>query len=140
MHSMIWPVLSLILVGLAISLPVTALLVRLGHAGGLLDTQGAAGHVKKLRPIPNIGGIAIYLAVAVPLAVGLAAVWLVNEQTLRSLGLGAVIEHLPRIRETTPTAIAMLVCMTVLHVVGLFDDRKSLGPVSKFAAQFLVAA
>ena len=57
MTGMVLLVVLLILVGLAISLPLTALLIRLGHRAGTLDTPGAAGHIKpELRAVPNIGG------------------------------------------------------------------------------------
>ena len=139
MPGMVQPVLLLILVGFAISLPLTLWLVRLGHRVSLLDTPGAKGHIKQVRPVPNIGGIAIYTAVALPMTLGLAAVWMLDDQFF-SRWMPAVTPHLPRIRESTPTAVAMLACMTMLHVTGLFDDRRSLGPWSKFAAQFAVAA
>jgi len=139
MSAMVPLVLALIIVGLAISFPVTALLIRLGHRAGALDSPGAVGHVKQLRPVPNIGGISIYLAVMLPLALGMAAVWLIDPETLHRWVPG-VVGHVPRIKESTPTAVAMLTCMTVLHVAGLVDDRRSLGPLAKFAVQIAVAA
>ena len=57
-------------IGLLISLPLTAALARIGNRLGAMDSAGAEGHDKVLRPIPNIGGIAIYAAVALPMAVG----------------------------------------------------------------------
>lgn len=136
---MLWLVLSLILVAFVIALPLTALLVRLGYKINMLDSAGAAGHVKDLRPVPNIGGVAIYAAVALPLAVGLAALQLMDDQSLVSL-VPAMQSHIERIRQTLPTAAAMLACMTLLHVVGLIDDRRSLSAMPKLAAQFAVAA
>ena len=132
----------LIVVGLSISLPITALLVRLGHRTNMLDTPGAKGHIKtELRRVPNIGGIAIVVAVGLPMIVGLALVWLLPESFWGgTLGLQILTDHLPRIRETTPTAIAMLGCLLALHVIGLIDDRRSLGPLTKFAAQIAAAA
>lgn len=136
---MIWPVLGLIVAGLAISLPVTALLIGIGRRVGTMDSRGAAGHVKKLRSVPNIGGIAIFAAVAGPMILGLAAVWLIDAQTL-SRWLPAIETHLPRLRETTPTAAAMLAGMAVLHLMGLIDDRRSLPPWLKLLVQIAVAA
>ena len=136
---MVLPVLLLIVIGFLVSLPVTALLVRLGHRRGLLDTPGARGHHKQLRAIPNIGGIAIYLAMVVPLGAGLATLWFTDESIWKQW-IPALVDHLPRIRQSTATAIAMLACMTVLHIVGLIDDRRSLGPAFKFAVQFAAAS
>jgi len=139
MPGMAVSILILMFVGLAISLPVTALLVRAGHRRGLLDSTGAAGHAKQLRRIPNIGGVAIYLAVTVPMLVGLALIWMVDGETLRNLAPALSEDLLDRIRRSTPTALAMLGCLTVLHVMGLVDDRRPLGPWLKFAIQFAVA-
>ncbi len=136
---MLWPVLALVAVGLAISLPLTAILVRLGHRAALLDSAGATGHAKQLRRIPNIGGIAIFLGVAIPLLAGLLAVGLVPASTLQSLVPGLTDELLARIEQSAPTAVAMLGCMLALHVMGLADDRRSLGPMPKFAGQFACA-
>lgn len=136
---MLWPVLALILVGLAVSLPLTGLLVRLGHRAALLDSQGSAGHIKQLRRVPNIGGIAIFAGVALPLLAGLVAFRWLPDDTWRSIVPGLSDDLLARIRESTPTAAAMLVCLAVLHVTGIVDDRRSLGPIPKFAIQFLCA-
>lgn len=139
MPAMVLLVLLLVLVGLAISLPLTALLIRLGHRTGALDSPGSAGHIKHLRAVPNIGGVSIYLAVALPLALGMSAAWLIDPDTLRRW-IPGIADHLSRIKESTPTAVAMLACMTVLHVTGLVDDRRSLGPFAKFSIQIAVAA
>ncbi|QKK09042.1 MAG: hypothetical protein HND58_13310 [Planctomycetota bacterium] len=54
---MIWLCLSLLVVSLAISLPLTGLLVRLGHRFQTYDSAGSGGHVKAdLRRVPNTGG------------------------------------------------------------------------------------
>jgi UDP-GlcNAc:undecaprenyl-phosphate GlcNAc-1-phosphate transferase len=132
-------ILALVGTGLAIGLAATHAARTVGRRTGALDSAGAPGHEKELRDVPNNGGIAIYLAVAVPIAVGLVAAWALDAAWW-SARLPAVAEHLERIRQSTPTAVAMLVSMTVLHVVGAIDDRRPLGPVPKLAAQLGVAA
>ena len=130
-------VLGLVVVSLAISLPLTAVLIRAGHRVGTLDSPGAKGHLKSLRRVPNIGGIAIYLATALPLALGLAlALW--TDLPMRVVP--AVEPHLPRIRDSAPAAFALLACITILHIMGLVDDRRSLGPLVKLSAQIAAAA
>lgn len=136
---MLWLVLGLVVVGFLLALPMTALLVRMGRTMNALDSAGSTGHVKQLRPIPNIGGIAIYTALAAPLTVGLLAVGLIDDATLIRW-IPAIEIHLQRIRETMPTAWAMVIGMTALHVVGIVDDRRSLGAMPKLAVQFIVAA
>src|SRR5690606_13206779 len=53
--------------------------------------------------------------------------------------LGAIEAHRPLIRERLPMAAALLGCLAALHVVGVVDDRRSLGPWSKLAVQLIAA-
>lgn len=131
-------VLGLLLVGLAIGWPLTAALVRIGHRAGALDTHGGPGHVKELRPVPNIGGIAIFTSIALPMLIGLAWIGLAGDAWIGEIvpELGA---HVERVRETMPTALAMLAALAALHVLGLIDDRRGLGAPIKLVVQFAAA-
>ncbi len=139
MSPMVWLVLALAVLGFAIAWPVTWILVVVGGRGLGLDSSGAPGHSKKLREIPNTGGLAIFLAVAGPVAATLVAVWTFQPQTWTQMGLGVVVQHLSQIKGTTPTALAMLAGMAFLHMLGLIDDRRSLNPWLKLAVQLAVA-
>lgn len=130
---MVWLCLMLPVVGLAISLPLTALLVRLGHRLKAYDSAGAAGHAKaELRRVPNTGGIAIFASIALPLALGLTLVKLGATEAFTSR-VPALAEHLPGIAQRTPPALTLLACLTILHVLGVIDDRRALGPWVKLA-------
>ena len=48
-------------------------------------------------------------------------------------------EHIPGAAERAMMAIWILLGALVLHVLGLIDDRKNLGPIVKLAVQFAVA-
>ncbi len=143
---MLWPVLALLGVGLVISLPLTAVLIRVGHQMNALDSPGAAGHRKELRRVPNIGGVAIFAGVALPMLVGVLALELVSaEQWGR--WLPALEPLLPRVlagdaavRPSVVTAIGLLGCMTLMHVTGLVDDRRSLSAGLKLLVQIGAAA
>ena len=146
MNPMVWMVLALAVVGVAISLPATALLCRVGRRLRAFDSTGAAGHAKQLRGVPNIGGVGILLAVALPLAVGLLALHFVDT-TLLTSWIPGLEPHLPRLLEgadqtisSTATALAMLGGMIILHALGLIDDRRSLNPWLKLLVQVAVAA
>jgi UDP-GlcNAc:undecaprenyl-phosphate GlcNAc-1-phosphate transferase len=140
MPDMVWIVLALVGVGLAISLPVTALARTAGRRLGAFDTGGAPGHAKVLRQVPNNGGVAIFLAVALPMIAGLVA--------LRTLDAGFWSRWLPDAQailqrvtqQTTPTVLAMLAVMAALLVTGWIDDRRSLNPWIKLAVQVAGAA
>lgn len=139
MSPMVWPVLAMLVTGFLIALPATAVLVRLGHRTGALDSAGADGHAKALRFVPNIGGIAIWLGVAAPLGVGLLLLTVIPAEAWERL-LPPLAEHLERVRSSVPAGLALFGCITALHVLGLVDDRKGLGPWSKLGVQVAVAA
>src|SRR5687767_7818840 len=102
---MIWVVLALIAVGFAVGLPMTIVMQRVGVRLHALDTAGSRGHVKReIRPVPNTGGVAIYLAVAGPMLAGILAIFFVPAATWESW-LPHLVPHLPRLSETLPTAI-----------------------------------
>lgn len=131
-------VLGLLLLGFVISVPATAILVRFGARIGALDSAGAKGHAKQLRAVPNIGGVAIYLAMALPLLLGLTLIS--SGRVDWALNLEPMIEpHLARLRESVPFGWALLAGMTIFHVLGLVDDRRSLAPMLKLAIELSVA-
>ncbi len=137
--SMVWLVLGLVGVALAISLPVTAVARAAARRRGALDSPGAPGHVKTLRAIPNNGGVAIFLAVVLPMAVGLIAVWVLPPE-FWARWLPAMAHHVEGIRVSTGAVVAVLAAATVLHVMGWMDDRRSLSPWIKLAVQTAAAA
>ena len=145
-NAMTQTVLLLIPLALAISLPITALLMRLGRRLGVMDTPGTAGHEKQLRNIPNIGGIAIYLGIATPLLAGIIALLIIDAEWLTAR-IPQIEPHLERLlygdddtASSLAAACALLACITALHVIGVIDDRKPLGPVVKMLVQFAAAA
>ncbi len=135
---MAWLCAVLVLVGLAVSTPATYAAIRVGRRLGALDSPGAPGHEKVLRPVPNTGGIGLFLGVALPMSLGLAAAWLLDPASVAS-GLPAAAEHLPGVKAETAHALTLLACLAALHAVGLVDDRRALRPGVK-AAVMLAAA
>lgn len=100
-----------------------------------LDTAGHAGHVKVLRDVPNIGGLAF---APMPLvALGLLA--LAPELVLRSLPSG-LLEHQDRILEGRAAAGAISLGGFLLLALGILDDRRALPASIKLVVQFLAAA
>ena len=69
-----WLAPTLLVIGLAMSLPLTRVAIAWGRRVGALDSPGAPGHEKALRDVPNTGGIGIVFAWVIPVAAALA--WL----------------------------------------------------------------
>jgi UDP-GlcNAc:undecaprenyl-phosphate GlcNAc-1-phosphate transferase len=134
---MVTYVLACIALGFAIACPVTALLVRLGHRVGALDSAGSAGHVKVLRKVPNIGGVGIFWGFAAPVLFALVTISLRPDELFRLVPPAAAFAD--RLQESLPTAWAILAGAAILHVIGLIDDRKALGPLLKLGVQLGVA-
>jgi UDP-GlcNAc:undecaprenyl-phosphate GlcNAc-1-phosphate transferase len=129
-------IVGLAFVSFAISWIVTGLMKRLSPRIGFVDRPG--GRKMHERPKPLGGGVAIFLAVALPT---LAAIACVN-----FLPPPADQPHIPwraywdGARQQTPLALAALAATALLHVVGLIDDCRPLGPLPKLLAQFAAAA
>ncbi len=134
---MVLLVLALVGVGFVLSFPLSWLLVRVGRRMGALDSPGAAGHVKELRPIPNIGGVAIFWSVVAPMCLGFASIELAPQQVLEFVP--SMEAFLPRLKETQHTWAAMLVGALLFHLLGLVDDRRALAAWPKLLCQVAIA-
>ncbi len=125
-------------VGLAfiLSLTGTVLVRKLALAWGFIDQPGRDRFHR--TPTPLLGGVAIFLAVLLPslLVLVLARVWSAAGAPSWLEGLAV---HIPGVVEKTPLVLVILGGCAVLHIVGLIDDRKNLGPWLKLVAQVLVA-
>lgn len=130
---------SLIAISFLVSLPATLAARALGRRLHAMDSAGVPGQVKFTpRKIPNTGGIAVFLGVALPMLGGLIVV---------HSGLGGQVvrwfpgfaDQLPGIAARTPEALWLLAGLLVLHVVGLRDDRRALRASTKLVVMFLVA-
>ena len=135
-----WLCLALIPVSIVLSLPLTALMIRLGHRLRTFDSAGVPGQVKAPpRKVPNTGGIAIFWSIAIPIAIGLALVWMGPSSWPSPVAawLEPMRIHAPGIQQQTPLAILVLVSAAVLHVLGLIDDRRPMGPWIKLAVMAL---
>jgi UDP-GlcNAc:undecaprenyl-phosphate GlcNAc-1-phosphate transferase len=130
-------VLSLLVLGFALSAPSAGLLARLGMRVGALDTPGAKGHVKELRKVPNIGGIAIFWATVAPLALGLLALVAIPERVVE--WAPSVAPHLGRAREVAGDWTVVLLGAFMLHLMGLYDDRRAISAWPKLLLQVGVA-
>ncbi|MEI7657769.1 MAG: MraY family glycosyltransferase [Phycisphaerae bacterium] len=139
---MTWLCLSLVGFSLALAVPLTWLVRGLSARMAAFDTPPLPGQVKApARAVPNTGGIAIFWAFCLPVVALLITVRAAPDQ-LATL-VPAIKPHLQGLASQTPIAITLLAGMTLLHVLGLIDDRKPLGPWLKLtimAAPAIAAA
>ena len=143
---MIWLCLALIPAALAVSFPLTGVLTRLGHRLRTYDSPGVDGQVKAPpRRVPNTGGIAIFAGVALPMIAGLALLVplgrTADRESQHEPGLvpAALREHLPGVVQQAPAAVGLLTALGLLHLLGLIDDRRPLGPCLKLVVMLGVA-
>lgn len=90
-------------------------------------------------PIALGGGIVIYLLTVIPLTLG-AILALIYRDAAPPDWLGqTIITHLPGLANQAQSVLILAVGATVLHVMGLIDDVKHLGPYIKMLIQVAVA-
>jgi UDP-GlcNAc:undecaprenyl-phosphate GlcNAc-1-phosphate transferase len=134
-------ILLLILIGFAISWGLTLAMIRIAPRLGFVDKPG--GRKIHANPKPLGGGVAIFLAFALPmLGILIVASGYPHENSpmLRTPEAKLHAALASGVREKTPLALAILASTAALHVLGLFDDRKALGPYVKLVVQLLAAA
>jgi UDP-GlcNAc:undecaprenyl-phosphate GlcNAc-1-phosphate transferase len=120
-------ILALAAVSFVISWVVTFVMIRVAPRIGFVDKPG---HRKiHHNPKPLGGGVAIFLGIVLPLVGVIIAAWVARPS-------GELAPYLGGIREKrTPMALGLIAAMTAMHVMGLIDDRKALGPYVKLIAQ-----
>jgi len=128
----------MVAVSFVVSFPLAGLMLTASRRLGLVDSSGLEAHKKLTMPIPNTGGVAIFAGLAIPMACCLLAVWLIQEQWWTK-NLPAVAEHLDGLRRSTSMGGGVLTGICLMHVMGLIDDRRPLGPWIKLTVQLAVA-
>jgi UDP-GlcNAc:undecaprenyl-phosphate GlcNAc-1-phosphate transferase len=114
-----------------------------GPRFGLVDRPG---HRKMhARPTPTGGGVAIWLGVVGPFALGQIALWQLLAGGQGDAGVWGLLpesiaSHLPGLCEQSGRLWILLAGGTVLMVLGLIDDRRGLGWKTRLGVQTLVAS
>jgi len=118
-----------------LAVPVTT---RLAHHFGMIDLPDR--HKAHAGPMPLLGGCAIFAAILLPtmLAMATARIWAHDPGGIPAWVPAEVRIHIPGAAARSTQALGILACAFVLHVIGIIDDRKNLGPWLKLAGQFLV--
>ncbi|QQE10399.1 undecaprenyl/decaprenyl-phosphate alpha-N-acetylglucosaminyl 1-phosphate transferase [Planctomycetota bacterium] len=130
--------LSFIVVSFLIGFPIMAVILYASRRAGLLDQIGEEAHKKHLVAVPNTGGIGIFWAVAIPMILILFGIWIVPKEVYEEY-LPTVYMHLDGLRSRTSMGGAILIALAILHLMGMIDDRRPLGPYVKLAVQLIAA-
>ncbi len=128
---------ALMVVAFVVSALCVPLTQRMATRFGLLDRPGK--HKQHVGAVPLLGGSAIFAGFLLPTMLGLAvaAVWSadgVPAWVPRDLAV-----HISGIVAKATGALTILAAAFVLHVMGIIDDRRGLGPWIKLGVQIAIA-
>jgi UDP-GlcNAc:undecaprenyl-phosphate GlcNAc-1-phosphate transferase len=144
-YEVIWLVAGSLIPGLLVAWSAAFVVRRFGPRLGLVDRPGE----RKLHSeaMPTCGGLAIWLGMVVPFALGQIVLGAAlapgpaagGPASLGSLVPAFVAPHLPGLAEQSGKLWAVLAGGTVLMVLGLVDDRRGLDWRLRLGVQTLVA-
>lgn len=128
----LYGLLALALAAFAISWLGVFAMKRIAPRIGFTDDPGH----RKIHHIPKPlgGGVGIYLGLALPLLLGILLVNAIDAPSFL-VDRGVDQGYWSGARQQTPLALGLLLAMTALHLMGLFDDRRALGPYAKLFIQ-----
>lgn len=137
---MLWVCLSMVVIGCVIAVPATWGARAIGRRLNALDAAGVPGQIKAApRRVPNTGGVGIFLGLAVPMLGVLVLPLMVDVGSL----LAPFAPEFARVKANFESqripGLVLLACVTVLHITGLVDDRRPLGPYVKLVLMIALA-
>jgi len=92
------------------------------------------------KAVPLGGGIVIFTITMLPLAVVSVSALLLNNIDPAPTWLGrSITTHLPGLATKACPLLLLIAAVAVLHITGLIDDKRHLGPGIKLLVQFAVA-
>ena len=121
----------------ALSVVLTAAVKKLAGRAGFVSRPSADRYHQ--AAIPLGGGIAIFTTIFIILLGAIAAVKFVGADGHLDWLDESVTVHLPGFLSKTRRLGIILLSIVVLFLLGLWDDKKHLGPFLKLAVQFAVA-
>lgn len=125
---------------LAASLALTLAARRVARRLGFVDRPAAAGHKSHREPMPYGGGSAMFVAGWLPMGAALALAHLAPDAWVQQRFGDLALALVGGMREHTAQGLIILAGGAVLHVLGVIDDMRPLGPYAKLLAMIGVAA
>ncbi len=142
---MIGPILTLSLLSFAISWAVTWTMRHVAPRLGFVDRPG--GRKIHANPKPLGGGVAIFLGFSLPVLIGLAVIEVHGPPVRQSLSSAPLTPSMSAkvlaaywsgARERAPLVLGILLSALLMHIMGLWDDRKAMGPYAKLFLQLAI--
>jgi UDP-GlcNAc:undecaprenyl-phosphate/decaprenyl-phosphate GlcNAc-1-phosphate transferase len=138
----VWLLLGSLLPSLLVCWAAAWIVRRVGPRWGLVDRPGQ--RKVHTQPMPTAGGLAIWLGVVTPFAVGQAVLWLLlsdnGPAVAAAVGLpDSVAVHLPGLMQQSGRLWTLLAGGTVLVLLGLIDDVRPLDWKFRLSVQTGVA-
>lgn len=121
-----------------ISLLATYLVRGLARRADFVDRPGA--HKLHAAPVALGGGIALVASMCAPLLLGTAWASILRDRPCPEWVPDILQTHVAGIASKTLTILGIVGGAVVLHIVGLIDDRRPLGPWIKLSIQIIVAS
>lgn len=120
-----------------LSVAATFVVRALARRSGFVDSPG--GHKQHTSPVALGGGIAITWTVCLPVLLITLAAWASVRFGVPSWWPEFARIHAPGVAFKAPGVFAVIGGAVILHVIGLIDDVRPLGPGLKLAVQTAVA-
>lgn len=122
----------------------TPIMRRWARRSGFVDRPSAGHHKSHEQATPFGGGIAITVAVVLPILAALLAAGILHHGGAERLGaLTTWLPLLPAwlggVADKTPEGLAIIAGALIMHLIGLVDDHRPLSSILKLAVQVAVA-
>ncbi len=134
---MYWLVAAAVVGPFIVSLVATYVVRAWARRIGFVDHP--SGHKQHESPTALGGGIALVVAICGPVLLGSYLAWGLSDEALPEWLPTLLQTHLTGIASKLPMVLAITAGAVVLHIVGLVDDRRPMGPWPKLTAQIGVA-
>lgn len=123
---MTFAILGLGVISFVISWLATFAMIRIAPRIGFVDKPG---HRKiHSNPKPLGGGVAIFVAVVIPLLCVTLGAFVIRDA-------GRYTDYLGGVRMKAPLAVGIMLALLGMHLLGLRDDKRAMGPYSKLIIQ-----
>ena len=135
---MIWIALAAIGGTMLLSMLATPVTQRMAFRFGMLDVPQK--HKAHARPTPLLGGSAVFAAILLPTLGVLAVATEWDRLGTPTWAPDLIRLHVPGMASRAFDVLGVLGATFALHVMGIIDDRRPLGPWIKLAVQVAAAA